>query len=109
MEGWDLKEIRVVPSLVEDGLPIVHEAIGGGVAVELRDHRFDDEPDVDREGLEGAFGDLISKSVLVDGQFCLNFRGTGGGMASHHDRHEVPRDEAHFLDFVHDLGSPMGS
>jgi hypothetical protein len=29
-------------------------------------------------------------------------------MASHHDRHEVLRDETHFLDFVHDLGSPMG-
>jgi hypothetical protein len=26
-----------------------------------------------------------------------------------HDRHEVPRDETHFLDFIHDLDSPMGT
>jgi hypothetical protein len=104
-----LKEVRVVPSLVKDGLPIIHEAVGGGVAVELGGHCFDDEPDVDREGLEGAFGNLIGKGALVDGHFCLNFRVTGGGMASHHDRHEVAGDETHFLDFVHYLGSPMGT
>ena len=74
----------------------------------MHDHRLNDEPDVDREGLKGAFGDLIGKDALMDGQFCFNFRVTVGGMASHHDRHEVLRDETHFLDFVHDLGSPMG-
>ena len=99
-----MKEIGVVPSLVEDGLPIIHEAIGGGVAVELRGHHLDDEPDVDGEGLEGAFGDLIGEGALVDGHGCLNFWVTVGGMASHHDRHKVLRDEAHLLDFVHDLG-----
>ncbi len=103
-----MKEIRIVPSLIKDGLPIVDEAIGGGIAVELRGHRLDDEPDVDRNGLEGAFGDLIGEGALVDGHGCLNFWVTVGGMASHHDRHEVPRDEAHFLNFVHDPGSSMG-
>jgi hypothetical protein len=103
-----LKESGIVPSLIKDGLPIVHEAVGCGVAVELRDHRLDDEPDVDREGFEGAFGDLIGKGALVDGHGCLNFRVTVGRMASHHDCHKVPRDEAHFLNFVHDLGSSMG-
>jgi hypothetical protein len=97
-----LKESRIVPSLVKDGFPIVYEAVGGGVAVELHDHRLNDKPDDDREGLEGAFGDLIGKGALVDGNFCLNLGVTGSGMASHHDRHEIARDEAHFLDFVHD-------
>ena len=103
-----MKEIRIVPSLVKDGLPIVHEAVGGGIAVELHGHRLDDEPDVDREGLEGAFGDLIGEGALVDEHGCLNFWVTVGGMVSHHDCHEVLRDEAHFLNFIHDLGSLMG-
>ena len=90
-----MKESGIVPSLVEDGLPIIHEAVGGGVAVELRGHCLDDEPAVDREGFEGAFGNLIGEGALVDGHGCLNFRVTVGGMASYHDRHEVPRDEAH--------------
>ncbi len=99
-----MKKFRVVPSLVEDRLPIVHEAIGGGVTDELCGHRFDDQPDVDREGFEGAFGNLISKSALdVDGHLCLNFWVFIGGMASHHDQHEVAGDETHLLDFVHDL------
>ena len=57
-----MKESRIVPSLVKDGFPIVYEAVGGGVAVELHGHRFNDEPDVDWERLEGAFGDLISEA-----------------------------------------------
>jgi hypothetical protein len=28
-------------------------------------------------------------------------------MASHRDRHEIARDEAHFLDFVHVLSSRL--
>ena len=103
-----MKESGIVPSLVKDGLPIVHEAVGGGVAVELRGHRLDDEPDVNREGFEGAFGNLIGEGALVDGHGCLNFRVTVGGVLSYHDCHEVVRDEAHFLNFVHDLGNSMG-
>ncbi len=103
-----MKEIRIVPSLVKDRLPIVDEALGGGITVELHGHCLNDEPDVNREGLEGAFGDLIGEGALVDGHGCINFWLTDGGMAPHHDRHEVPRDEAHFLNFIHDLGSSMG-
>ena len=103
-----MKEIRIVPSLIKDGLPIVNEAAGGGIAVELRGHLHDDELDVDRDGLESAFGNLIGKGALVDGHGCLNFWVTVGGMASHHDCHEVPKDEAHFLNSVHDPGSSMG-
>ncbi len=98
-----MKNFRVVSSLVEDRLPIIHEAVGGGVAVELRGHCFNDQPDVNREGFEGAFGDFIGKGVLVDGHLCLNFWVYIGGMASHHDRHKVTGDETHLLDFVHDL------
>ncbi len=68
-----MKKFRVVPSLVKDRLPIVHEAVGSGVAVELRGHHFNDQPDVNREGFEGAFGDLIGKGALIDGHLCLNF------------------------------------
>ena len=100
-----MEESRIVPSLVEDGFPVVHEVVGGGVAVELRGHRFNDEPDVNQEGLKGAFGDLIGEGALVDGHGCLDLGVTGGEMASHHDRHEIARDEAHFLDFVHDWGA----
>ena len=96
-----MEESGIVPSLVEDGFPVVHEAVGGGVAVELRGHRFNDEPDVDREGLEGAFGNLIGEGALVDGHFCFDLGVTGGGMASHRDRHEIARDETHFLNFIH--------
>jgi hypothetical protein len=78
-----LEESGIVPSLVEDWFPVVHEAVGGGVAVELHGHCFDDEPDVDREGLEGAFGDLIGEGSLVDGHFCFDLGVAGGGMASH--------------------------
>ncbi len=53
-----MKESGIVPSLIKDGLPIVHEAVGGGIAVDLRGHCLDDEPDVDWEGFEGAFGKL---------------------------------------------------
>ncbi len=98
-----MKKFRVVPTLVEDRLPIVHEAIGGGIVVELCGHCFDDQPDVDREGFEGAFGDLIGKGALVDRHCCLNFWVYIGGMASHNDQHEVAGDETHLLDFVHDL------
>jgi hypothetical protein len=104
----DMKESGIVPSIVKDGLPIVHEAVGSGVAVELCGHRLNDEPDVDWEGFKGTFSNLIGKGTLVDEHGCLNFRVTVGGMASYHDCHEVPRDEAHFLNFVHDLGSLMG-
>ncbi len=96
-----MKKFRVVPSLIKDRLPIVHEAIGGGIAVELRGHRFD-EPDVNPEGFKGAFGDLIGKGVTVDGHLCLVFWVYIGGMASHHDRHKVAGDETHLLDFVYD-------
>ncbi len=96
-----MEESGIVPSLVEDGFPVVHEAVGGGVAVELRGHRFDDEPDVDREGLEGTFGNLIGKGALMDRHFCFDLGVTGGGMASHRGRHETARDETHFLNFIH--------
>ena len=103
-----MKESGIVPSLIKDGLPIVHEAVGGGVAVELHGYCLDDEPDVDREGFEGACGNLIGEGALVDGHGCLNFRVTVGGVASYHDCYKVARDEAHFLNFVHDLGNSMG-
>ncbi len=103
MEGYDLKKFRVVPSLVEDRLPIVHEAVGGGIAVELCGHCFNDQPDVDWVTFKGTFGDLIGKGMLVDGHLCLNIWVYIFGMASHHDQHEVAGDETHLLDFVHDL------
>ena len=102
-----MKEIWIDPSLVKDGLPIVHEAVPSFIEVELHGHCLDDEPDVDWEGLKGTFGNLTGEGALVDGHFCLNFRVTVNGMASHHDCHDVPRDETQFLDFVHDLGSLM--
>jgi hypothetical protein len=98
-----LKKFRVVPSLVEDRLPIVREAVGGGVAVELHGHCFDDQPDVDQEGFEGALGNLIGEGALVDGHLCLHFWVYIGGMASHHDQRKVAGDETHLLDFIHDL------